>query len=302
MISVNKKISVEKAIIFGQIFCIYPLLIFVFSFLLGGIAFLGVNEYSLWFLLPVVAFSIILPCVYYYAALTKWRIWAFENVVNIFELEQSKNSFPLLIISETTTFALTQKDKKKITLINQLLSDKPNFIDDTAVPEERHVGYSRPTIYLRISFNLLLIAALGYIFLFYGQSTSSVSSGAMMLFLIFTCVLFWFIYKLIDKLKSRDSVFVVSNEGIDTKGSGFYYWEDISGENVNYRWSGGSSNPYYELNFYSPQGEITIPIKLLDIRPLVLQHHLYIYRGRFNARNLASPLSSKHDPPSGASL
>lgn len=92
----------------------------------------------------------------------EWKIWAYENVRNVHELQRKAIDEKLIWASgswfEKTEFK-NNKQKQKLKQLNTKFHEKDFFKDDISVPKETIIYYSKITI------SVLLILFLGTSFL-----------------------------------------------------------------------------------------------------------------------------------------
>jgi hypothetical protein len=92
----------------------------------------------------------------------------------------------------------------------------------------------------------------------------------------------------------------ISREGIETAQHGFYAWKDIWNEHVGTK-SFVSYSSYHRMGrggrstadyfcFICPDLQVEIPMSSLDVTSGVLDHMLYIHRGRYEQMQAGQPL------------
>jgi hypothetical protein len=86
---VKKNITVDKAILVGDLVLRYVLLILMLC-VFGFILYLEVIEVmTIWLRIILYISAFALPSLCYFFMVTKWRIWPFSNVRNVHELKKS---------------------------------------------------------------------------------------------------------------------------------------------------------------------------------------------------------------------
>lgn len=289
MSSSEKKLSVERVINASKFitasYAIIGILLYV-----GSLIFIGTHYESAWWLYILsVLLSLVISTGFYYFSMTKWRIWAYNNVVSMYELENASDTFPSSYISVTSSLALTRSDKDKLKEIERKIKVPPEFEDDPEVPDKKAVQYSKSKIYRWLVFyvSVLLVFGLTYPMGVFDNVKDAVFVGSILL-----AVLGFQSYRQIRRLLDTRVFVVLSNEGVEDE-NGLHSWKDVSNENVNYRWGGGGSDPYFELNFDYNGGTASVRVKLFNVSPLGLQHMLYVYRGRYCSRT-GTKMTIKH--------
>ena len=163
----------------------------------------------------------------------KWKIWAFENVRNINELE-SKAVEEQLIWSNGSWFEKTEfiscEQKQKLKQLERKFLEKDIYKDDISVPKETVIYYSRITIiFLLVLY--LGISVLGVYFLMEEEYFG-------LLFLGFGLYLS---YSQIKKVSDKSPQIVINDKGIRLKNENLISWDKIYNDKVYSESSGKSS-------------------------------------------------------------
>ncbi len=255
-------VSVDEAISKGHKMITYPVIIIV---VLTCICFyLTNNEYAI----PI-GFGIAL--VYWNVFITKWRLWAFDNVRNVHEL-QRRAVYAKLIWAEGTIFIfpfLRKSIQEKWNLILDKFKQKDIFDDDVSIPEETIIYYSKIKNLFPIAI-MLAGAGGGFCLVFY-KDQYLLGGGCFL-------VCGYFVYDSFKKETNTQPQIIINEKGIKTASSEFAKWEDISGEMVieeHYR----RSTSYYLIYTYN-EGREKLEITNYNISQKELENLLRIYRGR----------------------
>lgn len=202
----------------------------------------------------------------------KWKIWAYENVRNINELER-KAVEEQLIWSSGSWFEKTEfinfEQKQKLRQLEQKFLEKDIYKDDVSVPKETVIYYSRITIiFLLVLF--LGLSVLGVYFLIEEQYIG-------LLFLGFGL---YFSYDQIKKIKDKNPQIIINDKGIKLKNENLVSWDRIYNDRVYSQSNGKSSTNHLAFN------DEEIVIDDLGITFSELEKLLQVYRVRSERENL----------------
>jgi len=95
---------------------------------------------TLWVLL-IFPFGAIISAIYTMWAKTRLRIWAYENVGDIHQLQRSAELAGLLRLRshESTSGLMSHSQRKKLLSLLERFSEEESFVDDPAFPNETHL-------------------------------------------------------------------------------------------------------------------------------------------------------------------
>ncbi len=268
-----KEVSVEEAIDKGIRIVRYPMMLVVFVSI-GFSFFLSIQKIFSVLVIPigfVVAFG--LAWLYWSISITRWRLWAFENVRNVNELKmraiQEKLIWPEGGILEKTEIRSPREEKQWLQL-QEKFKIKDIFTDDPSIPNETIIFYSKRKLILVIP----LIGFLGagiYVFTF-------LSSYVFGIGLIAVGIVVGY-YSLKAKPNSTPQI-VINDSGMSTVSTKFYRWKDIHNEEVVVENDGEDINFY--LTYNHPSGSERLQINDYDISHKTLNRIMFVYRNRFN--------------------
>ncbi|MBD1387323.1 hypothetical protein IDJ75_18685 [Mucilaginibacter rigui] len=272
-------VTVKQAIQHGRKMVLLPMLI-IFGGILGGSIYLAFVQH-IFFALPIgIWVGIIAAFVYRSIMITKWRLWAFENVRKVHELKTEASKALLLPVKDNffeKTEIRTAAEKAKWLTLQQRF-DKPDplfFEEDPEVPAETIVRYSvMKKILWSLVFSVSFFAGLGLLYL--GKETSNYVFGGVMTMFggVFMCVCFK------DAL-NRTPQIILNSEGMATVKTPFYPWRSISDEKVIVRGSGKGQTTY--LTYTCPTGYTELVLDDFTVSPRQLGHLIQVYRGRSNS-------------------
>jgi len=262
--------TIEKAIIKGKLMLIF-LPAFIFLGTMGLLCFLGqYNDFGGY----IYPFSIILGFLLCWLTwsfmITKWRIWAFENVRNVHELKRKAIQHKL-IWKEKSFFEKTEirtlKDREILKRLEKKFLVKDVYRDDISVAKETRIFYSKTQTYAGLIVSGALIF-LG-IYLLINEKLMGLVSFPLAVFLI---------YKESQKLKDKSEQIIINSKGIQIRNI-FYPWKNIYNENVIVEIRGKHVEHYlaFETDFERP----AISINMLGVSLKKLEKLLQVYRIRY---------------------
>lgn len=98
-----------------------------------------------WKFLLLLPIGLILSMLYTSKTRTKWRIWAYENVADIHQLQRSAELAGLLMRQSVNSKGLFQSSQQK-KILQQLLqrfSEENTFVDDPSVPDDTFIKVTK---------------------------------------------------------------------------------------------------------------------------------------------------------------
>lgn len=201
----------------------------------------------------------------------EWKIWAYENVRNIHELQRKAVEEKLIWDSgswfEKTEFKDYQQ-KLKLKQLEQKFLKKDIFNDDISVPKETIIFYSRNAVFILVGL-YLSISFLGVYLLIDNEYFG-------LLFLVFGL---YFSYNHFKKLKDKSPQIIINDNGIILKNENLISWNKINNDRVYSVSNGKSSTNYLAFN------DEIVSIEGLSIKFKELENVLHVYRVRFEKNN-----------------
>jgi hypothetical protein len=142
----QESVSIDKALQRGHEMLSYPVWIIMFG-CLGICFYLGIKGILSKWIIPIgFVLAFVLGWLYWSFMVTRWRLWAFENVRNVHELKKravlEKLIWPDNSIFEKTEIR-TSSQKFKWDLLKNKFSIDDVFIEDLSIPNETLVFYSK---------------------------------------------------------------------------------------------------------------------------------------------------------------
>lgn len=271
----SSSVSVEEAISKGKRMVTIPSVVVLFVVIFICIYLGSERILPFWIAPGGFVFGIIAAWLYWSVMITRWRLWAFENVRNVHRLKRRAVQERLIWkdghILEKTEFR-SGADKQYWESLQDKFKHKDNFDDDLAVPEETSIVFSKFKIYFKF-FLALFFVAVGIFLMKVGTSFEIVLAGLMIglgAFIGFTA------YK---QMLNKDPQIIINAKGIKVAGFDFHRWAEISNEDVLRKGSGKHQQ------FFLVYDHINQPVKIkideLDTNMRKLDNLLFIYHGRF---------------------
>ena len=268
-----ESVSVDRAISKGHRMITYPVWFIVFGGFAIGLYFSILKVLPFW-VAPLSLFISFLPAWLYWSFfITKWRLWAFENVRNVHELKKRAIREKLIwgddsFFEKTEIRSLDQKERWEKLLYKFDFEDL--FTDDPTVPKETIIYFSKFNVYSEI--------VIGFVVFFVGCA-NFLSKDNLIWGLILVTISSYFLFKSFKKAKNKNPQIILNREGLETSTAGYYDWSEIRYEEVIYE--GGGKNRKQVLVYSCPSGSIELYIDDLNTDFKSLNNLLIIYRGRY---------------------
>lgn len=271
----NETVTVDEAISRGHRMISYP----VIGIIVGTIvltAYLSIQK-----LIPAWSFPISFVFAFLFSWLwasyiiTKWRLWAYDNVRNVHELKKRAIQEKLIWADHsflTKTEIRTAKDREKLnSLQNKFLRDDI-FQDNIMVPAETFIYYSKGKSFLEMATALCVLCVGIYFLLNMEGYFFRILGGVLSLIGIFFC------YKKYRDATNKEPQIMLNDKGIKTISTDFYHWKDIENEEV--ITEGTGKNTHYYLTYDHPRGSERLQIDGYNTNKKNLNKLLILYRAR----------------------
>ncbi len=267
-------VTVEEAIARGKKMITYPTMIIGLIILAGEIILKILIHFPDWELNIIMILSItLIQRIYWCFAVTKWRVWAFENVRNVHELKDQAIKANLLFKADSFMEKLALKsenDKQKLRLLETKFDQPDVFYDDFSAPDETIVKYSKTAKLIGFSSGVLALL-LGLVFLYIAVNVLS--------FILLILVVFYLYSLNLEEVFNNKNVLILSNKGIKTLNTSFFEWNEIKNEKVIRQY--GLSNNIYFLVYDYPGGSVKLNIHRIDMSREEFENLLHAYRVRY---------------------
>lgn len=216
----KQKISVDKAIYRAYLTIFLPMLIIYIAFIIFVIDFF--LEFAV--IGSLIAFPISL--LYWIFAITSWRIWAFENVINVHQLK--KRAIQEQLIWKTNNWLSkieyeSSSNKLKWEQLKKRFNEDEDYDDsiDLSLPNSYTIYYSKKKIIWWLIVSLIEIW-MGIAFAEYDKNDlSKVTPLFFLLFGVFQLLYFLKLYF------NSDPQIIINDKGIKTAKKGFRSWSEI---------------------------------------------------------------------------
>jgi hypothetical protein len=268
----NETVTVDKAISKGHWMVNLPVFIIMIG-TIGLCLYLGTQNILPPWIYPVgFGLGFGLAWLWWSVMITKWRLWAFENVRNVHELKKRAIN-ENLIWPDNSFFEKTElrgaRDKEKWSLLKRKFKIEDLFKDDISVPNETKIFYSKGLNFFEM---IMMIGCIGFgIYLiikfdsyFFGTLLSIFGA--------------YFGYKEFKEATNTEPQIILNEKGIKTISTRFYEWEEIKNEEVISQGSGRYIRYYLVYNY--PNGREYLKIDDFETNQSSLNKLLTLYRGR----------------------
>lgn len=268
----NETVTVDKAISKGHKMVTYPGMLVMFG-TMGLAIYLGVQKIIPTWGIPVgIVLSFLFAWLWWSFMITKWRIWAFDNVRNVHELKKRAVQ-EKLIWSDNSIFEKTEirtsNDKEKLSALQNKFKQDDLFQDDLTVADETVIYYSKGKNFVEM---VVMLGCLGvgiYLLL---------KSDSYILGSILSIVGVYFSFKEYKEATNKQPQIIINDKGIQTISTDFYNWTDIENEEVISEGSG--KHTHYYLTYNHPNGAEHLQIDDYETDQRSLNKLLILYRGR----------------------
>lgn len=269
-------VTVSQALSRGHRMVTWPSILIFIPFNVASV-FLGIEWKWEWFeFLIGIVVSIIVVLLFWRHQITKWRLWAFEEVnqPNRLMVQAIQEN---LIYSEghwvTRLESRSEEQKQQWEMILLRMEQPDSFEDDVLVPETTIIGYSGWKNWLQFAM---------YIAMFFAGLFMMLKTEAAIFGLIAS--LFGLVLSVIEfkQATNKKPQIIISNKGIETANTPFYSWEDVNGEWATQEGSGKHIRYFLEYNHPAGAEKFSIDDMATDIRSL--NELLALYRGRFEQK------------------
>lgn len=270
-------VSVKKALIKGHLMVNVPVIVFLFG--PGFLTYYLSEQYILpsWSVLIASLIGFILAWLTWSIMITKWRVWAFENVRNVHELKK-KAIEQKLIWEDGATFEKTEirskSQKEKLNKLEEKFETEDQFYEDITLASKTEITYTKTHKYFELFGSITLIIG-GIYFVTYQTKPGYVLGAFLILLGILSAK---------DNLKlflNNKTQLIIDNKGITTENSGFVKWSNIEDEEIIYETDFRNNIKHYLIFYYNGyQNYEKIDIEGLNTSKKELENVIRTYRIR----------------------
>ena len=275
----RQEISVNKAINIGHIIVNVPVFICIIGIPALSFYLSNQNLIPKWGIGIVFVLGFVVAWLVWSFMITKWRIWAFENVRNVHELKQRAIQ-EKLIWNDGNIFEKTEirtlEDKKELKKLAKKFDKEDVYREDYYLPPKTIIKYSKSLGLSELIISILIIGV-GIYFISKGTNKNYVLGGIMGLIGIYSSI------KELRKFLSNKPQIIIDSKGIETITAGFKNWSNIESEEVIKEGYGKSSKSYLTY-WYDEELFEKIEIDQLNINHQKLENIIRTYRIR-NSKN-----------------
>lgn len=273
----NDSVSVDDAIKKGKRLVNYPGTTIMLG-TLGICFYLGIQHIMPFWIVPLgFILSFVFAWIYWSFMITKWRLWAFDNVRNVHELKK-RAIHEKLIWPDDSFFEKTEirsmADKEKWNALQYKFSKKDMFIDDFTIPNETIIYFSKSKNFTEMAICIgCFIVGICLI----------IGNNNYLLGIIMCAIGIYYGYKKFKNATNKKPQIIINEKGIKTASTNFFEWKDIKYEDVVSTGSGKHTKYFFKYNY--PNGCVELQIDDLDTNYDKLNKLLILYRGRNTKRN-----------------
>lgn len=268
----NEIVTVDDSISRGHRMVNYPVFIIMVG-TIGLMIYLGSQKLIPSWGFPigfVLAFG--LTWLWWSFMITKWRIWAFDNVRNVHELKKRAIQEKLIWADNSIfekTEIRTRTDKEKLISLQYKFKQDDLFQDDLTIQNETIIYYSKGGNFVEMIFMFLLVGVGIYLLV----KTDSYILGSVL-----TLLGTYQSFKEYKEATNIEPQIILNEKGIKTINTDFYSWNEIENEEVISQGSG--KNTHYYLTYDYPDGAEHLQIDDYETNQRDLNKLLILYRGR----------------------
>ena len=266
------KVSVDKAIQRGHLMVNVPVVIVLAGSPLVAVYLNKQGEIPGWGIGVGTAIGFLLAWLVWSYTITKWRIWAYENVRNVHELKK-RAIRERLIWPDGHFFERTEiksaDDKLTLKKLEKKFEIPDEHTEDHSLPSQLEVYYSKPKSYLEIGLGILFLGVALYL--------RQEGSNLPFYFLLVVSVVG--LFKGTRKALNNKPQLILDHQGITARKVGFLGWSEVQSEEVIRVRRGKNSKTF--LTFYHPSGQEEINIESYNISRKELNNALKTYRLRW---------------------
>lgn len=273
----REQITVDKAIKRGHLIVNLPVFIAIIGCPALALYLSKQNLIPGWGIGIAFLIGFVLSWIIWSFMITKWRIWAFENVRNVHELKKRAIQ-EKLIWNDGNIFEKTEirnaEDKSKLKKLEKKFEREDEFREDYSLPPKMEIHYSKAYNYIELGVSILIIGV--GIYFFTKGETKQYILGAIM-----TGIGLYSTIKEFRKALDTKPKIIIDSKGIQTKNVEFKNWSNIESEEVIQEGYGKSAKSYL-IYFYDEDEFEKIEIDSLNVTHKELENIIRTYRIRNN--------------------
>ena len=269
-------ISVDKAIIRGYLMVNTPVMVIMLGTPIIAMYLFSQKLIPNWSIGISFFLGFVFAWLYWSFSITKWRLWAFENVRNVHELKKRAIQSGLIWTDDkwfNKTEIKSSEDKLKWKELERKFEIEDEYKEDYSLPKTSTVYYSKIKNTYELLIMLLCLGAGIYLLL---------KSDSYIIGTLLTCVGAYFGVKELKQVFDSNPQIIIDDKGIKTVTTDFQNWIEIKNEEVIMEGS-GKHKEFYLIYDYA-NGFEKLKIDDYNISPKKLESLLRTYRIR-NKKN-----------------
>ncbi len=279
MTTMHKTVTVDEALARGKRMVEYPFWSIVISSLGITLGTLPLDDFPEWLSCLIFLAGLRIACIYRMVVVTRWQLWALENVRNVHEL-YNRGTLMGLVEDEHFITLVTASSREKLQELVTKFDIPDIFTDDLTIPSESDIYYEKNwfAVILYLLFSVIFFA-IGYESLFEQTQSTKLDYWSGFIFLSISSITSYHTYRIYKKTTNREPQIRIHSGGIEMPEVGFLSWNDIQDEQVYKTYS--SKTTFIYLRYVYQGNKETINIGSYDIKDAQLEKLLRIYRGRY---------------------
>lgn len=273
----RQEISVNKAINRGHLIVNIPVFICIIGIPALSFYLSNQNLIPKWGIGIGFVLGFVIAWLVWSFMVTKWRIWAFENVRNVHELKKRAIQ-EKLIWNDGNIFEKTEirnsEDKSRLKKLEKKFEQEDEYREDHSLPLKMEIHYSKAYNYVELGVSILIIGV--GIYFFTKADIKQYILGA-----IISGIGLYSTIKEFRKALDTKPKIIIDSRGIQTKNVEFKNWSSIKSEEVIQEGYGKSAKSYL-IYFYDEEEFEKIEIDSLNVPHRELENIIRTYRIRNN--------------------
>lgn len=271
----RQEISVNKAINRGHLIVNIPVFICIIGIPALSFYLSNQNLIPKWGIGIGFVLGFVIAWLVWSFMVTKWRIWAFENVRNVHELKKRAIQ-EKLIWNDGNIFEKTEirnsEDKSRLKKLEKKFEQEDEYREDHSLPLKMEIHYSKAYNYVELGVSILIIGV--GIYFFTKADIKQYILGAIM-----SGIGLYSTIKEFRKTLDTKPKIIIDSRGIETKNVEFKNWSSIKSEEVIQEGYGKSAKSYL-IYFYDEEEFEKIEIDSLNVPHRELENIIRTYRIR----------------------
>ncbi|MGC4041640.1 MAG: hypothetical protein QM710_12860 [Flavobacterium sp.] len=267
-------VTVDQAISKGKKTIIFPGLLLFFGSIIGSVVLVAQLDLTPWYIAGGFVFGLVAMYFYWNTQITKWRIWAFENVRNVHELK--RKAIESKLIGEDNSRSerneiRSREQKQKLKQLEKKFLEKDVYRDDFDVPKEMIIYFSQPKTLLMLMLGLIILGVVIYPFVTGGEK-------GYLLLIPFAFGSFM-VFSAIKDLVAKEPQLILNASGVKFYRKDLMEWKDIANDIVEPRKEADYIRHYLVLDYKDRSVEMSV--QGLGVKHNKIENLLRVYRVRY---------------------